>query len=150
MPARACLDAPGFAIGGDPRPVPNGYAAPAMHVSQFLLNLTSERPLELFHFYRDVLNLEVEPGFGNAVRAGGAILSFDYHSAIRGGATEPQRHLMNLVVDDISREQARIEAHGVSFVRRKGREPWGGIISTLLDPDGNYVQLVEYHPEGMA
>lgn len=150
MPAKACLDFPNVAQTFNTGRNGTGYAAPAMHVSQFLLNLTSERPVELFHFYRDVLNLEVEAGFGYAVRAGGAIISFDHHSAIRGGATEPQRHLINLVIDDISREQARIEAHGVSFLRRRGREPWGGIISTLLDPDGNYVQLVEYHPEGMA
>ncbi|MEO8539962.1 MAG: VOC family protein [bacterium] len=123
---------------------------PAMRVSQFLLNLTSERPRDLFHFYRDTLGLEEEQMMGMAVKAGGAILSFDFHSAVRGGAREPHRYLINLVVEDLSAEQARIEAQGVSFIRRKGRESWGGLISTFLDPDGNYVQLVEYHPEGMA
>ena len=114
---------------------------PVMRVSQFVLNLTSERPNQLFRFYRDTLGLEEEEMMGNAVRAGGAT---------RGGAREPQRCLVSLVVDDLSAEQARIEAQGVSFIRRKGLEPWGGRISTFLDPDGNYVQLVEYRPEGMA
>ena len=123
---------------------------PVMRVSQFVLNLTSERPNQLFRFYRDTLGLEEEEMMGNAVKAGGAILAFEYHSAIRGGAREPQRCLVSLVVDDLSAEQARIEAQGVSFIRRKGLEPWGGRISTFLDPDGNYVQLVEYHPEDRA
>ena len=122
---------------------------PGMQVSQFLLNLTSARPAELYRFYHDVLALPNRSGMGLAVEAGGAIISFDHHSEVRGGAREPQRYLINLVVDDISLEQARIEAQGVSFIRRKGREPWGGIISTLLDPDGNFVQLIEVQ-EGMA
>lgn len=124
--------------------------APAMLVSQFVLNVSSERPTQLFRFYRDTLGLEEEETMGHAVRAGGAIIIFDAHSAIRGGAQEPARTLVSLVVDDISVEQARIEAQGVSFIRRKGRESWGGIVSTFLDPDGNYVQLVQYQPEGMV
>ena len=32
---------------------------------------------------------------------------------------------------------------GVEFVRRGGKEPWGGRISTFLHPDGNYYQLIE-------
>ena len=121
-----------------------------MQVTQFLLNLTSERPAALHSFYRDVLALPEEKGMGYAVRAGGAIISFDHHSQVRGGASEPQRYLINLVVEDISAEQARIEAQGITFIRRKGREAWGGTISTLLDPDGNYVQLVQPDSEGMA
>lgn len=123
---------------------------PGMQVSQFILNLGSERPSELCRFYRDVLGLPEQAGMGFAVRAAGAIVSFHYHSEVRGGALEPQRHLINLVVDDLSMEQGRIEAQGVSFIRRKGREPWGGIVSTLLDPDGNYVQIIQYSPDGMA
>ena len=121
-----------------------------MQVQQFILNITSERPQVLLKFYRDVLALPEEQEFPMAVRAGGGVIMFGSHSDVRGGAREPQRYLVNLMVEDIALEQGRIEAHGVSFIRRKGREPWGGIISTLLDPDGNYVQLVEFRPEGMA
>lgn len=120
-----------------------------MQVNQFILNIASERPNALFKFYRDVLALP-EADIPCSVRAGGALLMFDSHSQVRGGPLEPQRYLINLQVEDISLEQARIEAQGVSFLRRKGREHWGGIISTLLDPDGNYVQLIQYNPEGMA
>jgi predicted enzyme related to lactoylglutathione lyase len=123
---------------------------PETRVRQFVLTLTSERPAALFQFYRDILGLEEEPVMGNALRAGGAILCFDRHGVVRGGAREPERHLINLVVDDISAEQARIEAHGVSFLRRKGRDASGAIVSTLLDPDGNRVQLFQPAHEGMA
>ena len=122
---------------------------PGMQVSQFILNIASERPNALFKFYRDVLALP-EAAIPCSVRAGGALIMFDSHSQVHGGAREPQRYLINLQVEDIALEQARIEAQGVTFIRRKGREHWGGIISTFLDPDGNYVQLVQYNPEGMA
>ena len=35
---------------------------------------------------------------------------------------------------------------GVTFIRTAGKEEWGGVISTFLDPDGNYVQIIEYKP----
>ena len=118
---------------------------PEMKVTEFFVNITSERPADLFRFYRDVLALPIVAEIGGAVRAAGAIIMFDSHSQTHGGAKEPQRHFTSLMVEDISAEQARIEAQGVSFIRRKGREPWGGIVSTFLDPDGNYVQLVQFN-----
>ena len=52
--------------------------------------------------------------------------------------------LVDLVVDDVGAERARLEAQGVEFIRREGKEEWGGTISTFLDPDGDYCQLVQY------
>lgn len=121
-----------------------------MKVTEFFVNITSERPAELFRFYRDVVALPEVAEVGPAVRAGGAVIMFERHSATRGGAREPQRYFTSLRVEDISAEQARIEAQGATFIRRKGREPSGRIISTFLDPDGNYVQLVQYDAQGLA
>jgi predicted enzyme related to lactoylglutathione lyase len=56
--------------------------------------------------------------------------------------------LVNFFVDDLQAEQSRLEGQGVRFIRTAGREEWGGVISTFLDPDGNYCQLIEYRPEG--
>lgn len=53
---------------------------------------------------------------------------------------------MNLFVNDVAAEQARLEKQGVQFIRSQGREFWGGIISTFIDPDGNYAQLIEFKP----
>ena len=47
-----------------------------------------------------------------------------------------------MVVEDIAAEQSALEAKGVRFIRSQGKEEWGGIISTMADPDGNYFQLM--------
>ena len=130
-----------------PATLPETRPAREMRVNDFVMTITSERPDALHRFYREVVALPDAPKFGTAVRAAGAVITFHGHSQVKGGAKEPQRHFTSLLVDDISVEQARIEAQGVSFIRRKGREPWGGIVSTFLDPDGNYVQLIQYAPE---
>lgn len=53
---------------------------------------------------------------------------------------------MNLFVADIEAERQRLGEADVSFLRDPEREPWGGIIAKMTDPDGNYVQLVECTP----
>jgi predicted enzyme related to lactoylglutathione lyase len=116
--------------------------------TQFALNITSENPERLEHFYREVIGLPRQEEMGDhAYVLGGATLFLDGHSATTGPAREPQRYLLDLFVDDLRNEQQRLEAQGVRFIRREGKEYWGGIISTFLDPDGNYVQLIEYRPE---
>ena len=49
-------------------------------------------------------------------------------------------------MEDIHASQAELEAKGVEFFRDKGVEYWGGIISSFQDPDGNYVQLIQFDP----
>lgn len=118
-----------------------------MEVSQLILNVTSEDPGRLAAFYRDLVQLPPLEGMGeNAFSAGGTPFLIDGHSELHGPAKEPQRYLINFAVDQIAPEQERLERQGVTFIRKQGREPWGGVISTFLDPDGNYVQLLEYHP----
>ena len=119
-----------------------------MKVNQLLLNVTSEHPEKLVAFYRDVVGLPGKPEMGGgAFDAGGTAFMIDGHSETKGSAKEPQRVLINFFVDDLEAEQGRLEGEGVKFIRSAGREPWGGVISTVLDPDGNYCQLIEYKPE---
>lgn len=119
-----------------------------MNVGTFLLNITSEDPARLQKFYAEVVGLPAQADFGEgALNAGGAVINFDGHSEIHGPAKEPQRYLIDFMIEDLAGEQARLEGLGVKFIRTAGREPWGGIISTFLDPDGNYCQLIEYRPE---
>ena len=116
-----------------------------MKVNNFHLQITSEDPDRLKSFYRDTVGLPNVPEMGDgAFAVGGANLFVDGHSETRGQAKEPQRMLVDLVVDDVAAEQARLEGQGVEFIRREGKEEWGGTISTFLDPDGNYCQLVQY------
>lgn len=118
-----------------------------MSVNQFLFNVNSENPERLKQFYRDVIGLTPNPEMGEgALMAGQTPFLIDGHDDVRGAAKEPPRMLLNFMVDDLASEQKRLEAAGVKFIRSAGKEPWGGVISTFVDPDGNYGQLIEYKP----
>lgn len=119
-----------------------------MEVTSFNVNITSEHPDRLAAFYRDIVGLPTIPDMGeNALIAGGTPFLIDGHSETTGDAKEPQRVLLNFFVEDLAAEQKRLEAEGVRFIRTAGEEFWGGVISTFVDPDGNYAQLIEFHPE---
>jgi predicted enzyme related to lactoylglutathione lyase len=119
-----------------------------MQVASFNVNITSEKPEELFRFYHEIVELPLNTEMGDhALDVGGAVLLVDGHSETKGRTPQPQRMLLNFFVEDLAAEQARLEGHGVEFVRKAGKEYWGGVISTFVDPDGNYCQLIEYQPE---
>ncbi len=119
-----------------------------MEVTSFTVSLTSERPEALIAFYRDVLQLPEEPEMGEgSFKAGPISLLVDGHSETHGKAREPQRVMINFFVADIEAEQQRLLAQGVPCIRDKGKEYWGGVISTFTDPDGNYIQLIQFRPE---
>lgn len=123
------------------------HGAPA-GTESFAISQQSEDPERLKAFYRDVLGLSDDhPEFGNPFLAGGTPIYISPHSEIQGKTKEPARVLLNFFVDDLAAEQQRIEGKGVTFIRTAGREPWGGVISTFLDPDGNYLQIVQFTPE---
>ena len=118
-----------------------------MKVNSFIFNITSENPERLIAFYRDVVGLKPNPEMGEgAFDAGGTPFLIDGHSETKGEASEPQRALFSFFVDDLEAEQRRLEEQGVKFIRTAGREPWGGVISTFVDPDGNYGQLIQFSP----
>ena len=119
-----------------------------MKVNQLVLNVTSEQPQKLIEFYRDVVGLTPNPDMGEGTfDAGGTMFMIDGHSETKGATKEPPRVLINFFVDDLKAEQERLEGQGVQFIRKAGREEWGGVISTFLDPDGNYGQLIGFKPE---
>jgi predicted enzyme related to lactoylglutathione lyase len=118
-----------------------------MKVQQFTLNVTTENPQRLMEFYRDIVGLPPHPIVPeSAFMAGETAFFIDGHSDVKGRAKEPARMLMNFSVENLAAEQKRLEENGVRFIRTAEREPWGGVISTFLDPDGNYCQLVEHKP----
>jgi predicted enzyme related to lactoylglutathione lyase len=119
-----------------------------MKVSQLILNVNSPDPDRLISFYRDTVKLEPEGNMGpGAFKAGGdAVFIIDGHSKVSGSASQPERVLMDFMVDDLASEHSRLEAAGVPVERKMGREEWGGVISTFKDPDGNFFQLMEFKP----
>jgi predicted enzyme related to lactoylglutathione lyase len=119
-----------------------------MNVTNFFVAVNSEQPDRLREFYREVVGLQPQPEMGpGAFQVGGGVFAIGPHSEVRGATKEPPRVLYDFFVDDLAAEQKRLEGKGVKFIRSAGREPWGGIISTFADPDGNYVQIIEYKPE---
>ncbi len=120
-----------------------------MNVTRISLQLASENPQRLAAFYRDVVQLPAQPEFGDhafALGPAGTLFVVD-HSQVAGPTREPARAIIDLHLEGLDDEQARLEAAGVSFARSKGVEYWGGVISTFDDPDGNLVQLMEFRPE---
>jgi predicted enzyme related to lactoylglutathione lyase len=115
-----------------------------MEARRLIVNLNSANPAELWKFYGDVLGLPADPelGTGSFVIGETSFFIAD-HSELKGSTQEPYRVMLDISVDDVRAERERLEAAGVRFIRKEGREPWGWIISTFVDPDGNYVQLIE-------
>jgi predicted enzyme related to lactoylglutathione lyase len=57
-------------------------------------------------------------------------------------AAEPGRMIITFAVDDIAATEARLIDHEVTWVREVEDAPVGKI-GTLVDPDGNYVQVMQ-------
>jgi len=56
---------------------------------------------------------------------------------------EPGRHILNLHVDDLKAVAARLDELGARWlVAPEDRGP--GVFGTLVDPDGNYVQVIQF------
>ena len=96
-------------------------------------------------FYRDTLGLEPHserPDFVS-FKWGDMRLGIGKHSHVKGRTREPNRIMVNLGVDDIHKEYERLLSKGVQFVRPPEQEHWGGWVSSLSDPDGNTIQLMQ-------
>ena len=103
----------------------------------------------LVGFYRDTLGLtshSVQPNFV-AFKWGDMRLSIGRHSEVRGQTAEPHRIMVNLGVSDIRKAHESLKARGVRFTRPPEQEHWGGWVSTLSDPDGNTLQLLQQPSE---
>ena len=116
-----------------------------MEVQELTVMVGSDQPEELARFYEEVLGLPRVSKYRDPVfRIGEANLRIVRHSEVTGRNRTPARHLLNLFVDDdVSAAVEQLRRLGVPVVREPERETWGGLVSTVEDPDGNYVQLIE-------
>jgi len=78
-----------------------------------------------------------------AFELGPVQLFIEAHSDVSGPTKEPARVIINLDVDDVRGLESHLETQGVRWVRRVELEPFG-LIGTLADPDGNYVQIIQW------
>jgi len=101
-------------------------------------------------FYRDKLKLSLQfssPDHGYAsfsagtVRLGIALPGAD-HADLLGRHTG-----IGLVVADLDAEFARLTSLGVQFPMPPTRQPWGGVMALVADPDGNVFYVDQAAPE---
>lgn len=97
-------------------------------------------------FYQGVLGLKLEHaaaehGYASLaagpVRLGLAVAGADQQELVG-------RHTgIGLAVSDLESEHARLEALGVAFPMPPTRQPWGGFMALVEDPDRNVLYLDE-------
>jgi predicted enzyme related to lactoylglutathione lyase len=113
-------------------------------------SIWSEDLNNLLPFYRDILGLKVvveSPGFVvlGADQPEAPTLGLGTHSEVRGRNADPARHMVGLVSDDLVADWKRLKQSGVEFI--EDPTDYGNLsIATLKDPEGNLVQLWQYHP----
>ncbi|MGQ4714441.1 VOC family protein [Streptomyces anulatus] len=73
----------------------------------------------------------------------GAIIGFDERDDVADKAAEPGRQLINLTVRDIRAAEKHLNTLGVTWVRPVEDTGDGWFFSTIVDPVGNYLQLLQ-------
>ena len=97
-------------------------------------------------FYRDTLGLKISietPGFVVFGDPTGPSFALGTHSEVKGKNNDPARHMVGFLTDDIEAEVAGLKSKGVEFV--SDPEKFDQVtVATLKDPEGNYVQLLQF------
>lgn len=65
------------------------------------------------------------------------------HSEVSGPTKESARCIFNLDVTGCRELESHLKEMGVRWVRPVEQMPFG-LIGTVADPDGNYVQIIEW------
>lgn len=111
-------------------------------LSSILLGSTDADRLRAW--YRVRFQAQVDD-YGN-LDLGGFGLVVEQRDDVTQRNPEPGRMILNFHVDDIQATADRLNAQGVTWlVEPEDRGP--GWFGTLVDPDGNYVQVIQFKPE---
>ena len=103
------------------------------------VTLDAADPVRAATWYQAALGLSHDEPL---VMAGGVELRFTTGASHPPGWVEPARIILNFHVEDVRAAEARLVALGAVWARELEATRWG-IIGTVLDLDGNYVQIVE-------
>lgn len=115
--------------------------------------LSSTKPDRLRDWYAAALSARVErtpgePGY-DVLDLGGFYLMVDTRDDVGDTNPEPGRMILNLEVDDAPAAAERINQAGSHWLAElEDRD--GSWFGTAIDPDGNYVQIIELSPEARA
>ena len=109
--------------------------------------LGSTDPERLKAWYRDGFHAEVD-GYGN-LNLGGFGLVIEHRDDVTTKTVEPGRFIVNFAVEDIEATAAHLRTLDVEWLVHP-EDRGVGWFATLIDPDGNYVQLIQMKPEYYA
>ena len=118
---------------------------PISDLAGVLIHTTPDRHVAMRSFYVAALGLTPRSdreGFVN-FELGDRRLTITLHDRVDGPTSEPHRIMVNFEVFDIETTFERLLEHGAPAIRPPSPEPWGGLIATSADPDGNIIQLME-------
>jgi hypothetical protein len=109
--------------------------------------LGSADPDRLRAWYRFALGAaEVPDGF---LDFGGMRVMIDERSDVSTSNPEPGRVILNFHVADARATAQHLDRLGVTWLSRV-EQRGGGMFGTLLDPDGNYIQIIQLSAEYLA
>lgn len=102
--------------------------------------LGTTRPAEMREWYIKALAPEFT-GDG-AVDLGGFLLVIDGRDDVEAKNNDPARAIINFHVEDFDAVKAQIDAAGTEWLADDDREK--GRFGTFTDPDGNYLQIIQW------
>jgi hypothetical protein len=109
--------------------------------------LGSTDPDRLRAWYRAALSpAEIPDGF---LDFGGIRVLIDKRSDVGAANPEPGRVILNFHVADARATARHLDTLGVTWLSRV-EQRGGNMFGTLVDPDGNYVQIIELGAEHAA
>ncbi|HWL35793.1 MAG TPA: VOC family protein [Frankiaceae bacterium] len=87
---------------------------------------------------------DVKPNADGFLELGGVAVLVDQRADVATTTAEPGRVVLNFHVDDARATAAHLDEMGVTWhAPLEYREDAGAWFGTVLDPDGNYVQVIE-------
>ena len=105
------------------------------------LLLGTTRPTELRAWYRAALAPD-HRGDG-PINIGGFLLVIDARDDVSDTSPEPGRMILNFHVDDFDATEAQLRRAGVEWLGQVADRPTGRF-GTFVDPDGNYLQVIQF------
>lgn len=113
--------------------------------------LATTDPDRLHDWYADVLSPQddVDMDGYRVLRLGTFHLLIDRRDDVEPKAGDPTRMILNVDVDDARAVAARMDARGTEWLAPlEDRD--GSLFGTAVDPDGNYVQIIQLSDEHRA
>lgn len=99
---------------------------------------------ELADFYQKLLEKKpdfTDGGEWNGWDAGAAWIMIGPHSEAAGKSSQPARIMLNLETKDVEKEFDRVKEFA-EVIKEPYDPGMGGLIATIADPDGNYIQFM--------